>query len=249
LSGEKDNLAEIRERGIDFPYVVQSPVARNTYQGKLMPDISHILSSHGEDWEVVRGGQVVGTFRGMRNPKLKNVGFGPNADIRAGDVVAGKICKLTLQINEVDPGVADGEVFCFYALYGEKAGKSGGHTIHINNPVGSAFMLDSPGATQTVNFTAESAEDLKVLVRGLLGALDELGLSEQDKEAVKEDAEYLKKKLDSGKPEPSLVRECLKGIKKKLVDAASAAASSKIVTQAKYYGGLIADYLCKNYPL
>lgn len=87
--------------------------------------------------------------------------------------------------------------------------------------------------------------DLKVIVRGLLSALDELGLADPDKDTVKEDAEYLKKKLDGGKPEPGLIRECLSGIRKKLVDAAAAAASSHITTKAGHYLGLIGAFLSK----
>lgn len=127
--------------------------------------------------------------------------------------------------------------------------KSGGHTVNIGNAYGSPLMFDSPGASQkvSVTFTAESSADLKVIIKGLLGSLDELGLSDTDKDSVKEDAEYMKKKLDGGKAEPGLIRECLNGIKKKLADAAATAASSKIVTKAGHYLGLITDFITNTF--
>ncbi|MDY3554243.1 DUF2321 domain-containing protein [Gemmata sp. JC717] len=130
--------------------------------------------------------------------------------------------------------------------------KTGGNSYNIG-PIGtianSPLMMGSPGASQTVTvtFTTDSADDLKVLIKSLLDSLDELGLSAPDKETVKDDAEYLKKKLDGGKAEPGLVRECLNGIKKKLADAAATAASSQIVTKAGHYLGLIGDFIAANF--
>lgn len=210
--------------------------------------LSDFMDMGGEKWEIVRNGQVVGIANGIRDTKSQRVDFVPNTDVQEGDVITGKLCKKTYRVNRTDVQTLDGGIFCIEAHYGEPAAKGGkGHTFNIGTAVGSAFMVDSPGASQNVTFTADSAADLKVIVRGLLSALDELGLSDSDKEAVKEDAEYLKKKLDGGKAEPGLIRECLTGIKKKLADVAATAAGSQIVTKAGHYLGLVTDFLSKSF--
>ena len=208
--------------------------------------LESLLRMAGENWEILRDGLVVGTAGGIRDTKKEKVDFVPNTDVKEGDVITGSVCKKTYQVKRTDVVTADGRIFCIEAYYGEPISGGGrGHTVHIGTAVGSPLMFDSPAATQKVHvtFTAESADDLKVIIRGLLGALDELGLPDSDKESVKEDAEYLKKKVDGGKAEPGLVRECLNGIKKRLADAAATAASSKITTKAGHYLGLITDFI------
>lgn len=211
-----------------------------------MMDLSHFMNMAGEDWEIRRAGQLVGTAQGIRRTERGKVDFLPGTDVQEGDAITGSLCKKTYQVTRTDVVTAHGQVFSVEAYFGEGTKKGGrGHTVNIGTAVGSPIMLDSPGASQRVSmtFTAESAVDLKVIIKGLLGALDELGLTDPDKEMVKEDAEYIKRKLDGGRAEPGLIRECLTGIRKKLVEAAAAAASSQIVTQAGHYAGLVTDFL------
>ena len=54
-----------------------------------MHDWSHLLDVAGEDWEVSRGGQVIGTVRGMRIKQKQKMDFPAGADIQEGDVLTG----------------------------------------------------------------------------------------------------------------------------------------------------------------
>lgn len=212
--------------------------------------LESFLRMAGEKWDISRDGVVVGTAGGIRDTQKEKVDFVPNTDVKEGDVITGSVCKKTYQVNRTDVVTADGRIFCIEAYYGESAGRSSrGHTVNIGTAVGSPLMFDSPGGSQSVSvkFTAESVDDLKMLIKGLLGSLDELGLSDEDKKELKEDAEYIKKKAEGGKAEPGLIRECLNGIKKKLADAAATAASSKIATKAGHYLELVTNFMTSTF--
>jgi hypothetical protein len=212
-----------------------------------MMKLSQFFHLSGEEWEIRRGRQVVATVQGIRYKEKQKVDFSPETDVRAGDVISGKLCNQTFNVTKTDNVVAQGEVFCVEAYYGQPAGRGGGHSVTIGSAVGSAIMVGSPGANQTVHFTSAAAADLKQIVKGLLRSVDKLGLSEADLAEVKEDAEYLNKKLDADKPEPGLIRECLGGIRTKLVEAALAATASGVVTKAVEYSGLIGEFWQKHF--
>jgi hypothetical protein len=210
----------------------------------MLMNLDYFFKQFGaEDWEVLRGGVAVGTVHGLRRKERQKIDFKPGTDVREGDVLTGKVCGQTYTISKTDTVTVLGKVYSLEAIYGGEKSLSKGHTVNIGKMVGSAFAMDSPGAVQTINFSSGQVADLKVIVRGLLGAIDELGLNDDDKKDVKEDADHLRSKLESGKAQPGLVREILSSLREKLIEAGTAAAASGVVTKAQHYAGLIGDFL------
>jgi hypothetical protein len=209
-----------------------------------LADFMHLA---GEDWDIRRGGKLVATVQGMRVVDKGKVDFLPGTDVQADDEITGKLCQQTYKVARTDNFVAHGAVFSVEAYYEKPGRRGGGHNVTIGSAVGSAIMVGSAGASQTVGLTPDTSADLKQIIRGLLRSLDKLGLSDDDKAEVKEDAEYLKKKLDSDKSEPGLVKECLRGIKTKLADAAAVAAASGVVAKVTEYASLVGDFWHKHF--
>ncbi|WP_026826971.1 hypothetical protein [Exiguobacterium artemiae] len=86
-----------------------------------MLNIKSFLDSHGEDYELTRGGQDLGVVRGLKNTEKgsnqKFVGFVPEVDIQVGDWLEGKVTKNVFYIRDITSDIVNGEVFqkkCFF---------------------------------------------------------------------------------------------------------------------------------------
>ena len=200
----------------------------------------------GETWEIRRNGQVVITVEGIRRKEKEKVDFEPGTDVRVGDELFGTLCQQIYRVTKTDVVTAHGKLFSIEAYYNHSVSKRGGHTFNIGSSVGSPIMVDSPGGSQNVNLTEKAAADLREILRKLIEEIDELGLEEYQKQEMRDDAEYLNKKLNAVKPDPGMIQECIGGIKKRLTDAASAAAAIKIVTKAGHYLELLTNYMGRH---
>ena len=85
-------------------------------------------------------------------------------------------------IRNVTKQIVQGKIFCVYASYKEPSGGNtiNQHTVNQINSPGASAMMNSPGAVQNMStpMTADSVEDLKLIVRSLLKAIVQLGLAE-----------------------------------------------------------------------
>ncbi len=108
-------------------------------------------------------------------------------------------------------------------------------------------MLDSPGASQSITFTGGQTADLRKVLGQLLQDVDGLEIEPEVKAELKQDAEYLDKKLAAGKAKPGFVRECLDGIKSQLVTAASKAAASGVASKVGKCAQMVQDFYATHF--
>ena len=222
--------------------------SRKAESGEMMNPVEDIMPYHGEIYSIRRAGDVVGIAKGLRDEKKELISFLLGTDVKIGDELENDLTKKQHVVSEVELATFMGKLCSVDASYGQKQNHSKqGHTFHIGSAVGSPIMVDSPNASQSVTFTGSQTADLRKVLAQLLQEVDGLEIEAEAKAELKQDTEYLKKKLDAGKAKPGFVRECLNDIRSQLATAASKLVASGVTSKVSKYGQMVQDFYAAHF--
>jgi len=174
------------------------------------------MKSHGQDFEILRQGEIVSIVRGLPNadPEGRFIGLYPDSDVVIGDVLRGKVSQDEYPVIAVKRSVLGNQVWLIQAYYWVKGDVTKvSHSITIGTMTNSAIQQASPGSTQTVAVRQESVNEINEVIQAVLSVIDQLGLDEQKKTEVRAEAETIQDQLKLEKPKKFVVKECLIGIK------------------------------------
>ena len=196
-----------------------------------MSEVGEGLKRSGEDFEIRRGGVVVGKVRGNIPNRIseKLIVFAPESDIQVGDIAFSLTYKRIYEIEYLDKYLPNGVFHCWHAFH--KDTQTASVNIVANQ---SAIQVASPGAYLNFTITNDNKTQLTTVVVELLESVDTLELSETDKELLKDTAEFLKKNIESAEPDKGLLGACLNTIKTHLGKAAATALASGVISKAPY---------------
>jgi hypothetical protein len=192
--------------------------------------LRQLIQSHGEEFEIKRGGQVVGTARGVRNHETTGsrrayLGFMPETEIQEGDHLHGKVSDENFHISKIEKQLWAGKVSQIKALYGSPPSGHSHSAINIGNMTNSVIQSNSPGAIQTVTFNQTQTTEIREIATGLREALDRLGLGDEQRGDLEAETDTLDAQLKKSKPNASVIRACLESAKGILESVAGEAAS------------------------
>lgn len=202
-----------------------------------MMTLDPFLRQFGEEVEIRRGGEVVLTVKAIINKKDKTtVAFKPETNLLTGDIVVSLVSGTEYAIESVEKVVAFGKL---YSVEGHYTPHRPRHAPPVFQNTGiiagsishSAIQQHSPNAVQNMAIGADQVGKAKDAIRIILEAIQELDLSDEDRDEVKEDAEFAAKKLEGPKPKWDSVKELLKGLGTKVTAGLTAKVSEEIVSR------------------
>ena len=127
-----------------------------------------------------------------KSTRRKYIGFHPGTDIRRGDLLRGKTSGTEFLVVDVDAMIVHGKVFSVKAYYAvqDTIKREPTNSINIGQMVNSAVQQGSPGSAQSlyVTISEEKKADLSQIIQELLTVLDQLDLSDDDKNEVQAEA-------------------------------------------------------------
>jgi hypothetical protein len=182
--------------------------------------LRHMVQTHGEEFEIERGGQIVAKAKGVRNHEQATgkpyIGFLPETQIQTGDKLKGLVSDETFHVVETGKNVFSGQVTQVKAFYGSGHSKQQPQhhtTINIGSMNNSALQSSSPGAVQKVTFNHTQLTEIREMLVNLKSALDNLDLDNDDRADLENHVETIETQLGKPKPNPSVIRTCLDGAK------------------------------------
>jgi hypothetical protein len=135
-----------------------------------MLNIKSFLDSHGEDYELTRGGQNLGVVRGLMNKEKETgrgfIGFLKEVDIQVGDWLRGKITNNVFTIQDITAHFAQGEVFqqkCYYLTkveFEEKEALRQPSQSIVYNLIGANTRVNNHSTDQSINVVNTSNHEL-----------------------------------------------------------------------------------------
>jgi len=195
------------------------------------------MDRDGEDFDVQGEGRNL-VARGLTHTKQQYIGFYPDTDVKAGYLLRGQTSGNEFKVVRVERTIQNGEVFQVKAYYEKSVKQEARNIVTVGQMVGSALQLDSPGATQTVTLTITADKKAALLdtIKDLRAVLDQLGLSDEDKEEVEAEAGVIESSLKKRTPQVSVISTSVEAVKNilvkysgKAVKAGTAAIASGLV--------------------
>ena len=101
-------------------------------------------------------------------------------------------------------------------------------TIH-GDIVNSQLQQSSPGAQQQVEYNLDQRRQVQDFVAEVRRYLPELGLAEEDQNALEADLQTAEIQAKSPRPSTGIIKHCLKAIKAVLISAASTEVQSQLL--------------------
>jgi len=202
-----------------------------------MPGLDVFMDRDGEDFDVQGEGRNL-VARGLTHTKQQYIGFYPDTDVKAGYLLRGQTSGNEFKVVRVERTIQNGEVFQVKAYYEKSVKQEARNIVTVGQMVGSALQLDSPGATQTVTLTITADKKAALLdtIKDLRAVLDQLGLSDEDKEEVEAEAGVIESSLKKRTPQVSVISTSVEAVKNilvkysgKAVKAGTAAIASGLV--------------------